>query len=630
MPTEPSKQLRLAFTAPSRAQTLLLSLSGMTVVVTPTDGDNELATAHLGAVGLSPTIDPARGPVVNIQGLWRLAELPDHISLHASDELAVLLELVRNQPLGGAPVVVTLDTPDTLNLSWPTETIECNEPFPVSSAAALLALEVPLVAHQDAWDALIAATNLPVVLARARVNLDGFVELSSPVPHRLEVAPIPGLFRIDDTHFGVPLALAGSLDAMPGVLWDSPKPSADPPPAQLTALPFELSDHAEQDLRKLVDALATSRGQAVVWDRGLGRRVFCLAAVETLEALPLLVVTQPENFWTWHRHLDLVGRRPTISHDRGDVHLVTYRDLASRARLPSPGAVLFDDLDHVQQRAPQLLAHLHRLDGLLGACRIASMTALPDEPDAQLQLLSVVRPVEFSADIPAVLRYPGQTEQRLEEHVRCYVNRRSHQTASAPAFPRSTTEVLSPPQSLLDALDAARRDQRPADALLAEVLEIVSAGATHAAGPKVARAAELLRDAAADGRRAVAVCRHERTSRLIAAMLRPEKVETTTGATPTQDRAVVHLSSRSTVDLRTYDTVVVVDYPLSLSTVEETVGRAGDTGIPQLVVLLHLAGTVDDRLAVLAALRHERGTVADADAPLSDDEIRYLLRELAD
>jgi hypothetical protein len=623
---DPQVQLRLEFTTPTRPQQLLLTLSGIQVMAVPRDDDTDLAVAYLTAAGATVQLDEIRGPLFPVRELPRLLRLPGQVDVTATHPVDVLWELVKTPPVGDAPVTVTIEDRETLNLSWPAHgDVEFNEAFPLSAAAALMALETPLVAQPDAWDAFIQATSLPVVLARARVNLDGFVELTSPVPHQLEVAPIPALFRVDDTHFGLPLAYADRLDGLPGVVWEHRPPSYDRAPRQVPDLPFELSPHGLEDLRGLVAGLASTRGQAVVWDHGLGRRIFCLAAVEMLQAFPLLVVTSPSSMWAWLRHLELVGRSATLSHDRGDVHILTYRDLAARPRLASPASVIFDDLDVVQRQTPELLKSLHRLDGLVDAYRIAASVSFPTDLDDIVGYMSVLRPVEFRSDVPALLRYPVNAEQRLTEHVECYRSRRVAGSTPQPRFRRSSTEVLEAPQSTLDALEAARRDHRSAPHLLAELLGIVSAGPSHAIGPKVVRAAEILSDARRADRRAAVVTRHDQTARVLAGLLRPLKPEVVRSATPSGEVAIIH-AEKSLPDLRSYAVVVFVDYPVNLGMIDDAVGRASDPSGPEEVIMLHLAGTIDDRLALLSALRQERASVSDPNEPLNDADISYLLR----
>lgn len=623
---DPLVQLRLEFSTPTRPQELLLGLSGIQVSAAPRDGDLDLAAAYLAAAGVTLHIDEIRGPMFPIRELPLLLALPEHVRVTAVSPVDVLWELICNPPAGDAPVTVTVEGYETANLSWPAHSgVEFNEAFPLSAAAALMALEVPLVAQPDAWEAFIRATSLPVVLARARVNLDGFVELTSPVPHQLEVAPLPALFRVDDTHFGLPLAYADRLDALPGVVWEHRPPSYDRAPRAVPDLPFELSTHGLEDLRGLVSGLASTRGQAVVWDHGLGRRVFCLAAVEMLQAFPLLVVTSPSSVWAWLRHMDLVSRSATLSHDRGDVHILTYRDLAARSRLMSPASVIFDDLDLVQQRTPELLNSLRRLDGLVDAYRIAASVTFPTNLDDIVAYMSVLRPVEFRSDVPALLRYPVNAEQRIGEHVQCYLSRRTTDSTASPRFRRSSTEVLEAPQSTLDTLYAARRDHLSDPHLLAELLGIVSAGPSHAIGPKVVRAAEIIAAASQAGRRAVAVTRHDRTARMLAGLLRPLKPELARSTAPVGGVAVLQ-AEKLLPDLRSYAVVVFVDYPVNLGMVDDAVGMASDPDGPEEVIVLHLAGTIDDRLAMLSALRLERSAVSDLNEPLSEADIVYLLR----
>jgi hypothetical protein len=90
-------------------------------------------------------------------------------------------------------------------------------------------------------------------------------------------------------------------------------------------------------------------------------------------------------------------------------------------------------------------------------------------------------------------------------------------------------------------------------------------------------------------------------------------------------RFVLVRFDRELPDLRWFDEVIVVDYPWSFAALDAAVGAPTSDHGPLQVTCLHLTGSVDDRLAVLAARRRELGAVIDHSQPPSPDEIGYLL-----
>jgi hypothetical protein len=564
-------------------------------------------------------MDQAGGVSFPVKDLPLVISLTDRISVIPSESIAAMWELLVNTPDGGSPVVLELDTSMTMTLSWQCQGREFFESAPVSSTPALMALGVPIVAADSTWQQLLSLSHLPVVIGRIRMNLDGFLEIDASMPQKVELSNIPALFRIDDTHFGVPVSYAPALDSVPGLVWASRKPTF-PSPVNLSGLPMDLSAHAKADLSSLANSLSSLRAQAVVWSPGLGRRVFCLAAVEVLDAYPLLIVTEPHAVWAWQRHLSLVHRAGSLSNDRGDVHIVTYHDASARARIASPAAIIFDSLDDIMQN-PSIVESLHRLDGLVDAYRIACLSSFPDDIEEAIALMSLIRPVEFREHIPATLRYPVRPEQRAAEHVQAYKSERSE--GSTGGFRRSRVEVLDSPDKLLEAMDASYETIKDDTDLLAELTRLVSVGQSYAVSPKISRAVELAKLAFNESRSIALVTRHEQTAQMLHSLLRTHKVPVVTN--PVGDSpAIVRYASRIP-DLRGFNEVVILDYPWSTSLIDDAVGSPLDENAPDCVTVLHLRDTVDDRVAMLAARRREQAQVADVSAPPSKQEVNYLL-----
>jgi hypothetical protein len=619
-------QLRLGFDTPRSPVRVPLTLAGLQVVAGVTGSDVAVVASYLGSVGVAASVSEDVLLTFPVADLRKLLTLPAQVELVPREDLAQLWTMIARPSFDSRPVVVTYEGDERFNVSWFDGQISLNEPLPSRSTPAFMALEVPFVADSETWDELLAASRLPVLLGRARVNLDGFVEIVTTQPQRVQTSPLRALFRLDETHYGVPLGYADDVSNTPGFIWEGRRPSYDKPPTDLPDLPFELSSHARSDLRGLVDRLSQRRAEAVVWGRGLGRRVFSLAAIEALDAFPLIVVTFPHAVWAWQRHLDLLGRTYSLTHDRADVHIVTYRDLLSRTRLPSPASVIFDDL---HQADAEQLDSLHRLDGLLDAYRIACSPTFPETASEAVALMSVLKPAEFRRNIPLSVRYPTRPEARAKEHVESYISRRNVNNVVDHGFRRSSVELIPPTIAQQQALDTALGSTRELSESLAEALLIVSAGPSSSISPKVSRAVEIAREDSAKGLRTAIVTRHHRTAQMVRAALRPlsvasvdqgDQVDFDTGVSITVIRAENRIG-----DLRGFDHVVFVDYPWSSLALESAIGGAGDSRGPQRVTCLHLDCPVDDRSALLAARRRELGAVTDHFAPLSDDEIIYLL-----
>lgn len=636
-------QLRIAFRAPQRPISLSLALSGLYVLVESPDGSYDEVWQYLTAAGITPVADSVRGVSFACRELPALANLPPQVRSSADEILAPLFLLATHPSAAGLPATLAVDAYGDLQLSWFDGEHNFDQRFLTPAAAALLQSDLAFVATSEAWDILKSCSQLPVLVARAKLNLDGYVELATGKPQLLESAPperIRGLFRLDETHFGLPLAYAEDVDTNPGFVWEGHRPVPDQGPDLLPPTRISLSAHHQADLRTLVDQLAAYRAQAVVWDSGLGRRVFTLAAIDSLDAWPLLIVTPPSGVWIWQRHLDLLGKTYSLTHDRADVQIITYLDLARRPALSAPQAIIFDELAGEEASSPAGRNALHRLDGVLDAYRIAVESSWPAESGAAVRLMSVLRPGEFRDDVQLAQRYPVHTERRAAEHVSVYLSTRRLAETTQPGedYRRSSVMTVHASETLVKALGTARaRHASPATAthgpaaLLAETLEIVTAGPDQGIGPKVAQAARRALDAAAMGRRVAVVTRHRRAANLVRGACRPTHVvlfEAGTGdpaAALNDARLAVVRYDATLPDLRSFDEVVVLDYPWSFETLERAVGSAADESGPSQVTVVHMTGTVDDRLAMLAARRRELGALIDATGPPSAKEVDYLL-----
>lgn len=637
-------QLRIGFGTPTRHMAMHLTLAGLSVLVESPDASNSDVAAYLTSVDVDTEVVEGRGVTFGVRQLAKLARLPDQVRVGCDALLAPLWELASHPSVNGLPATLAPAPGAGLMLSWFDGAVNHEADFDTAASGALLASGLPFVATADAWDALTAACHLPIIAGRARLNLDGFVEIHTTTPQLVETAAnaetvspdgratamLPGLFRLDATHFGLALPYAWAIDAADGFVWEGRRPSPERGPAARN-LTLELSSHALADLQGLVDQLAAYRAQMIVWSSGLGRRTFALAALDVLDAWTTLIVTPPSGMWIWQRHLDLLGRSWSLTHDDADALIVTYADLSSSRPLPSPAAIVFDELTSA---TPEQLAELHRVDGVLDAYRIGIASAWPSDLSTATSLMSVLRPGEFRPDTPVAARYPLSPDARAAEHVEAYLSRRTVEdpTSTVPAFRRSSVRVVG----VTDALERALSDLHRrigcdrADVLLSEMLEMISRGPAHAVSPKVSAAASMARPAAQAGRRVAVLTRFRKTADLLRQLVRPVPVAVIDSSGHTcvgtgEENLRVYCFDRDLPDLRGADDVIVIDYPWSFAALERCVGGAGDAAGPSRVTVVHAQGTVDDRLATFAARRRELDALTDAAAPPSPDDVIYLL-----
>lgn len=625
-PFDPPVQLRLGFDAPSEPLLLDIMLAGLTVlaVCDPPHRVTELQ-ALLQAAGVGAEPHDSGGLGFPVGDLHLVARLPDIVKVVCDSSAEPLWELVSYPPADGVPATLEAGFANHWVLRWHSDVRAHLVDLPVSASAALLTSNVPFVASPEDWKKLQASTNLPVQVGRARLNLDGFVEISTPKPQLVEASPISSLFRLDDTHFGVPLPHAAQVTDIPIIDWVGDPPIAESGPRFLPGLPINLSVHASADLRDLTGLLAATRAAAVVWEPGLGRRILVLAAIEALDAWPALVVCDPAQVWAWRRHLTLLGRTSSITGSDGDARILTYNDLAAGVSFDDPAAVVFDEPFDREFSTSAARRAAHRLDHVLDAYRVTVCGRWPDDDvAAQLASMTLLRPVEFRDDVDLVWRYPLRPEHRAAAHVDAYLMRRLADDPGRDRTPfrRNSVVRLHPSAALAEAMatqltscEGSERRQ-----VLSEMLELSASGSKTVSGPKFAVVLEKVMAAAAAGRRIAVVSRSLRLLTMVAKSAGFAEPRLTTGAPfPNASVALVHLTEHLG-DLRNFDDVVICDLPWSHLTLDRAVGPPGGPG-PASVTVLHLDGSVDDRVAMLSALRSEE---LDGDEQIDDDEVVWL------
>jgi hypothetical protein len=617
--SEQDHQLRIAFTAAQAPSHVVIDLAGLTVSLSSDLPDHDLF-AFLREHDLAPMFTEHVGVSIAAVSLPKLVELVEFVT--GPPSAATLLQALEFRPAEGSPATLTVER-NCLLLSWDGGGVAFDEYLDDECAAAFIASDIAFVASDDAWDRLERVSRAPSIVARCAVNGDGFVEINALRPQMVEQAEVPGMFKLGPTTFAASLHVAPQLVKLPGFVWNSRRPPVRPTPA--IALPGHLSfaEHIVEDLPSFLVDLDLTGARVVRWDSGLGRRMFALAALEALDAFPAAVLASPSALWVWRRDADLIGRSIALTHDRADLSLVTYHDV--RHRRFDVQALVFDDptSDEANAARPFLRALAHLRDTLKIA--LCSTAEWPDTLEEQVTLLELLRPREFSSNVALAERYPLDPQRRCAEHVECYVDARTwgHTGAMLP-FKRSTTHVVHLSVEQEQALAAAgpRLAARPAHEELAEVLETVTAGPSHAVSPKLAVALSALRAAKDAGKSIVVATRHQRAVSLLRALARPLEVEVVSKSSPSTSCAIVKFDTELP-DLTRFDEVWFLDYPWSLAELDAAVGPSDSPHGPDVMVV-HAAGSIDDRVALLAARRAEAPLGAGAAHP-DDTEIAYLL-----
>ncbi len=595
MSSDPRVQLRFQFPAPTRPQRLRVALRGLSASILPEDGDVQTAQAYLQSAGAQAVFDGS-SLLVAAEDFRQLLDLPSQVVLLGDDTVSTLLRACGPSVL--PPVVATLDSGETVNLNWVDSTGECNEPLPLAATAFLLAADLALSASPETWSAIRSSSALPLLRARARVNLDGFVEVQTPLAQQIEAAGIPGLFRIDDSRYGVSFDLADGLEHLPGLEWvgerSFPVPSSTPAPS------LPLAAHSASMLPGLLEDLQRSRGRVLVGPAGSGRRVLALAAVASLRAFPLLVLTRASSLWLWHRNIDLLGG---VGEDV-DVRILPY-DIVGEVDLEGAISVVFDDLALALSENPRLRDRLRCLEGSVAGYRIAVLPEVPHDEASLLRVLSLVRPGEFDDRLPVVARYPAPAAERFAEHARCFLDEVPAGTDGA-GFKRSSVREVNPGSAFRELVATLPRIDPSRPVLVreraAELLSWVSAGPPSMLGAKIS---EVLAFASTDTPFAV-VTRVARTAAIL------------TGLTASRPWITVVDASERLPDLSGFDRVVFLEPPFSYQETDRAVVESSDSTGCRDVTVLHLPGTADDRFALLAFLRRRRSS------PLSHVETAFL------
>ena len=192
-------QRRFGFDDGPTLAAIAIDLVGVFVTVETTPPVPPAAiSALLDTVAINVDIDEA-GTRFHVKYLTNLARLKN-VTVTPSQEIEPLWKLAKFPSDGNRPVHVDVfhTQPSTLVVSWTHAALPLTETLPAVNAPALLNGSVAFVATTAAFDLIGSASSLPVVVGRAAVNADWFVEITTTAPQLCESAPLPGLFRVDN------------------------------------------------------------------------------------------------------------------------------------------------------------------------------------------------------------------------------------------------------------------------------------------------------------------------------------------------------------------------------------------------------------------------------------------------
>ena len=611
----------MGFPSEEAALHISLALAGLTVLVEERTRSYDAAYRELQRCSITAAWHERGGLSFPIRDLGKLAMTT--ASVTADDDLQGMWEFIKDPSADQVPATLHAK-PYGVQLQW-LSAPGANKAavVPQNAIPALLASGIAFVAESEAWKFIEQHATVPVVAGHVQLNADGFLEIHTSTPQLVESSPLPGLFRLDDTHYGMPAALSASIESARGFVWDSERPT--PPRRIVVPDNLDITDHAHRHAGLIASQLEAHKAAAVVWSPGLGRRIAVLAALEALDAWPLLIVCAPHTIWLWQRHIELIDRECSLAHNDTDVRIVTYRDLR-RVALEDPVAVIFDDPFSIEARAASDACH--RLDALRDAYRISVSSSWPIDQTAVLQAMSLLRPAEFRTGLPSVWRYPVRTDARLQEHVGTYLMELSADDvppAATARFRRSSVAVCEPTSeqlaTFLEYQDLLERDEEDPLMLLALARDAAAAGTSGAPSPKLAEAIVRVRQAIERRRTVAVVVSSAKAAARLRILLKPTVVQLADEldgpvATPVIGEVTIVRATGNIPSLRAFDEVVVCEYPTSFAALDRAIGPAHGDG-PQKVTLIHLARSIDDRLALSASLAREAGLAVVEEDPYS-------------
>ena len=624
-----TRQLRLNFLLSETKLRAKLSLKGLVVGIE--SEQIEILEQYLANQQflLSTSLDGRRSFMVGKLDDFLLAAALVEIVL--SSELKVFVKLIEFKKSSKHCVLVTLDSPVDLNLNFELKSVIYNEYLSIDFLPAFLSFEVPYTGSTQLLNVVKELTNFPYLVGHAMRDIDGFLRIEALSPQLLIEEKLPGLFRVDDKTYGLANSYQNELESVRGIVIDYKMQEESL--TDSINLPYELTKHSEEMLASFEERLLKNKSQVVVWGKGLGRRVFSLSVMEALKNYPLLIVTQSSGIWAWKRHIDMIGRKGSITSQELEIQIVTYEDIRRGVSILSPRAIIFDDIDAIAGDASMLTA-LKIMDGVMDAYRIGCCSKLSESTQVVRDIMSIVKPFEFEREMPLVDRYPLNPELAFKQHTQPYILRADYglETVSQGNFKRSTVEVVECSAEFMEKLNGISEREEISFDLMSKLMETMSAGTDDFISPKISRVCELVHKNNEEGEMDTIICTRFTKSQRILEMILGEYSPRvlTVGNFSSKEKMNLAILKFDEIlpDLSKYKNVIILDYPWSLGVIDKAVGSSDSLEGSHSVSLIHLRGSIDDRLSIFAARRTEVTLLGIDYHQPSFAEVKYILSSI--
>lgn len=553
------------------------------------------------------------------------------VDLILSEELKILARLIEYKSEKQSPVYITLDSPLDLNINYNHRGSTLNDHLPLDLLPAFLSLEIPYRATTSLLELIRNYNTYPYIVGRAFRDMDDFLRIDTVSPQLLEEAKLPGLFKISELSYGIALNYQEELESVKGIIveYKNYKILNE----EKIKLPYELSEHSGERLKEFENKLLVNKSQVVVWEKGLGRRVFCLAVMESLENYPLLIISQASGVWAWKRHISMIGRSGSLTSSDFDIQIVTYDDVKRGVVINSPRAIIYDDVEKIIQDK-ELLRALRIMDGVMDAYRIGCCNEFPIDSKDQNSIMSLIKPFEFSSEVAIIDRYPLNSELAFKQHIQPYILKSENGlgSKSAKTFKRSSVEVVEFDDVFVEKIDKLVENNDISFDFLSRLMECISTGSDEFISPKVVKVLELIKKEEIDIASRTIICtRFEKTQRVLRMLLSsisPELLTLENFASKKNSRVAILKFDEVLPDLQDYENVIIVDYPWSFSVIEKAVGSADSKKGSLNVSVIHLKNSIDDRLSIFGARRSEVTLLGiDYNQP-NFSEVKYILSNL--
>lgn len=625
-----SIQPKLSFGGSSEDIVVSLHLVGLTVQLDVWGNQFNVAWGILRKLGLSIRVDKDRTLKFPVRNLDKLKDAPPELRLLGQGDLKPLIYLLQNPPKEGSVAGVVLG-PEGLLLTWKTAVKDETFSLTKEGVAAILSSSIAVLLSPEAWGVLGGENSMRnTTCGIIEENEDGFFEISTTKPQLVESLPIPGMFKLREGLYGVSKRYYNVLQNVNGLQWKNKRIEHDTFRGSLPELSFDVHPHTSTEALALADDTSKYKGTLLSWPTESGRRLVGLLVAEILEGGPLLIICPPHSIWTWQRHLDMLGKSYSLVNNKADVRIVTYDMIRNKSiSLISPGTIIFDSIVNAISKDKELRQQVKKLNILRDTYRIGLSSTECENPQELCNVLSVIRPVEFASEEEVSWRqyYGNLSDQRVQEHTNAYVFTKGVVEPEDLTYRRSQVRAVNLVKEQHDALEGLLYEGGNPLEVLAGALEIITVGTGKDVSPKLTTAVNLARQKAGEGQRVAIITSQKRAIMMLRALLSPLRVQVISShndEVQEETQAVIVHSYNNLIDLRSFDTVLVIDYPFNTDVLERFIGGAWDTIGSKVVTLIHGKCDIENRLSILSARKRELGAVADVNGGITVAEAAWI------